>query len=44
MKVIATGGLSELVHEVNGDLFDIMDRELSLEGLNILYHLNSGAV
>ena len=42
LKVIATGGLSELVHEVNDSLFDIMDRELSLEGLNILYHLNSG--
>lgn len=41
LKVIATGGLSELVHEVNGGLFDIMDRELSLEGLNILYRLNN---
>ena len=39
VKIIATGGLSELIAEQER-LFDIIDRELSLEGLNIIYNLN----
>lgn len=38
-KVIATGGLSQLVAE-HEPLFDIIDRGLSLEGLNFIYNLN----
>lgn len=39
VKVIATGGLSELIMNIE-PLFDIVDRELSLEGLNIIYKMN----
>ncbi|HRX13532.1 MAG TPA: type III pantothenate kinase [Eubacteriales bacterium] len=39
VKVIATGGLSELITDQE-PLFDIIDRGLSLEGLNIIYNLN----
>ena len=37
-KVIATGGLSELV--ANEGIIDTIDRTLSLRGLNIIYNLN----
>lgn len=39
VKIIATGGLSQLVNEQER-LFDIVDRELSLEGLYQIYMLN----
>jgi type III pantothenate kinase len=38
LKVIATGGMSELVND--NKLFDRVDRALSLKGLKILYKLN----
>ena len=38
-KVIATGGLSELVYNVE-PIFDCIDRELSLKGLYEIYTLN----
>lgn len=39
-KVIATGGLSEIVSS-ESDVFDHVDRTLTLRGLNILYELNA---
>lgn len=39
VKVIATGGLSELISNQE-NLFDIKDRELSLFGLKTIYDLN----
>lgn len=39
-KVIATGGLSELVVSTDSSIIDTVDRSLSLKGLKILYDLN----
>lgn len=39
-KVVATGGLSELVSD-GEKLFDILDRALALKGLNYIYRLNN---
>ena len=39
VKVIATGGLSELIFSENR-VFDIIDRKLTLEGLRIIYNYN----
>ena len=39
-KVIATGGLSELIYN-NSDVIDVIDRTLTLRGLNIIYKLNA---
>lgn len=39
-KVIATGGLSELIDKVEPDLIDITDRALALKGLKYIYDLN----
>ncbi|MBR5251184.1 MAG: type III pantothenate kinase [Clostridia bacterium] len=39
-KVIATGGLSQLLSFDDPNFISVVDRGLSLEGLNILYHLN----
>lgn len=39
-KVIATGGLSQLLSFDGKKFFDVVDRGLSLEGLNIIYNLN----
>lgn len=39
-KVIATGGLSRIVYDVE-PMFDYVDRELSLKGLYHIYKLNS---
>lgn len=39
-KVIATGGLSEIIKR-NSDVIDILDRTLTLRGLNIIYSLNA---
>lgn len=42
-KVIATGGLSELIIEADEDkTIDVVDRSLTLKGLKILYDMNSG--
>ncbi len=38
-KVVATGGLSEIVTK-NSSVIDVVDRTLTLRGLNILYNLN----
>jgi type III pantothenate kinase len=40
LKTIATGGMSELVIQGDKTLIDVVDRALSLKGLNILYELN----
>ena len=40
IKVIATGGLSELITKQENNPIDIVDRALSLKGLEILYKLN----
>lgn len=39
IKVIATGGISELFSEEK-ELIDVVDRRLSLKGLNIIYNKN----
>ncbi len=41
IKVIATGGLTELINDEK--LIDIYDRALTLKGLNILYKLNTNS-
>lgn len=40
VKVIATGGLSEIVAK-ESNVIDVIDRTLTLRGLNILYKLNA---
>ena len=41
MKVIATGGLSEIVLNVDNDkIIDIVDRSLTLKGLKLIYDMN----
>ena len=40
-KVVATGGLSELIAGVEPDLIDITDRALALKGLKYIYDLNA---
>lgn len=39
-KVIATGGLSELVTQVDSGVINIVDRYLTLKGLQIIYKMN----
>ena len=39
-KVVATGGLSELIHSVEPQLIDVIDRALSLKGLRYIYEIN----
>lgn len=39
MKVIATGGLAKVIDE-NGEIFDVYDPVLSLQGLRLLYEKN----
>jgi type III pantothenate kinase len=41
-RVIATGGLSEIIRE-HTDAIDFYDRTLTLRGLNIIYKMNAGA-
>ena len=41
VKVVATGGLSRLVAD-NTDLIDILDPQLVLDGLRILYQREKG--
>lgn len=40
IKVIATGGFASLIIEGSKQI-DLIDRNLTLEGLNILYHMNA---
>lgn len=40
-KVVATGGLSELIAKVEPSIVDVTDRALALKGLNFIYHLNN---
>jgi type III pantothenate kinase len=39
-KVVATGGLSELIVTVDETLIDVIDRALALKGLKYIYELN----
>ncbi|HOO22931.1 MAG TPA: type III pantothenate kinase [Clostridia bacterium] len=39
-KVVATGGMSQLVTQNESGIVDIIDRALSLKGLKILYEMN----
>ena len=39
-KVVATGGMSELLITKEEKIFDIVDRTLTLEGLRIIYNYN----
>lgn len=39
-KVVATGGLSEIIKK-HSDVIDVLDRTLTLRGLNIIYGLNA---
>lgn len=41
-KVIATGGLARLISE-HTDCVDIIDRDLTLDGLRMIYELNMEA-
>lgn len=36
-RIVATGGLSQLITDVEPELFDIVNRELALEGLKYIY-------
>lgn len=40
-KVIATGGMSQLITQTEDKIIDVIDRALSLKGLKILYKLNT---
>lgn len=39
-KVVATGGMSQLVTQTDSRIVDVIDRALSLKGLKILYDMN----
>ena len=39
-KVVSTGGLSELISQIEPNIVDVTDRALALKGLNYIYHLN----
>lgn len=43
VKVVATGGLSELIEDKGNEIFDIKDRYLTLKGLRLLYEMNTKA-
>ena len=42
-KVVATGGLSQLVQSGEEKILDIVDRSLTLKGLKLLYDANIAA-
>ncbi|MDD3947772.1 MAG: type III pantothenate kinase [Clostridia bacterium] len=42
VKVIATGGMSQLLTSGSAKYFNVIDRSLSLKGLKVLYDLNKG--
>lgn len=39
-KVVATGGLSQIIQDCDSEIFSVVDRALSLKGLKVLYDLN----
>jgi type III pantothenate kinase len=39
-KVVATGGLSEIVANTEPNLFDVVDRAIALKGLKYIYDRN----
>ena len=41
-KVIATGGLGELITNIDSDVVDVVDRYLTLKGLLMIYKINNG--
>jgi type III pantothenate kinase len=43
-KIIATGGMSELITAGAPELIDVVDRALSLKGLQMLYEMNKNSV
>lgn len=40
IKIIGTGGLTQLIIDENYNMFDLIDRALTLKGLNIIYNMN----
>jgi type III pantothenate kinase len=40
IKVIATGGLAEVVAQTSAGLIDAVDQDLTLQGLRLIYELN----
>ena len=42
VKVVATGGMSQLLTSGGEKYFNVIDRALSLKGLKILYDMNKG--
>jgi type III pantothenate kinase len=42
MRVVATGGLAELIARETG-IFDAVDPWLTLEGLRMIYEMNGGS-
>lgn len=40
-KVVATGGLSDLINQTDEIIIDITDRFLTLKGLQIIYYMNA---
>lgn len=40
VKVVATGGLAELIATDNHSVIDIVDQDLTLQGLRLIYELN----
>ncbi len=43
-KVVATGGLSQLIEEAEPNLFDVVDRALALKGLKYIYDRAEGKI
>jgi type III pantothenate kinase len=41
VKVIATGGLAEVLAQDNQSLIDVVDQDLTLQGLRLIYELNA---
>ncbi|HEX2914440.1 MAG TPA: type III pantothenate kinase [Chloroflexia bacterium] len=41
IKVIATGGLAEVVAQNDESLIDVIDQDLTLQGLRLIYELNN---
>ena len=40
VKVIATGGLAEIVSEGAPGIIDVVDQDLTLQGLRLIHELN----
>lgn len=41
-KIVATGGLSELIEKAEPNIFDVVNRQLALEGLKYIYSRTEG--